>query len=296
LLAALFRLLHQLRVACPHHALLFRLPEGFRAEVGAALAFRITQATDNFCWTPNGQLVYSSAATGIEDLWITKPNGSEQRQLTVNTKANGTPAVSPDNRYIVFMSNRSGTFQVWRMNIDGGNQIQLTTGAGKNFPSISPDGKWVLYNSTDNWHLWKASLDGGEPIRLTEYPASYPSVSPDGKMIACVGRNEPNRERSILILPFEGGQPLKRIDLGGRSFSGTRILWTPGGHAVIYAAERDGATTLFRKPLDGGAAKEITELGEDDLFDFGYSPDGHLLAVTRGAWQHDVVLISGLSR
>lgn len=59
-------------------------------------------------------------------------------------------------------------------------------------------------------HLWKVPIDGGEPLRLTDYIASRPSVSPDGKMIACLGRNESKRE--LLIIPFEGGQPLKRID------------------------------------------------------------------------------------
>jgi hypothetical protein len=32
----------------------------------------------------------------------------------------------------------------------------------------------------------------------------------------------------------------------------------------------------------------------DELFDFGYSPDGKFFAATRGEWQHDVVLITTL--
>lgn len=254
---------------------------------------RITQATDNFCWTPNGHVVYSSTASGNRDLWIMQPNGTEQRQLTVSPAVDGTPAVTADNRYIVFMSNRSSTFQIWRMNLDGSNQIQLTNEGGKNYPSISPDGKWVLYNSTDDWHVWKVSIDGGEPARLTDYPAWYPSISPDGKMIACVGRNESKRE--LLILPFEGGQPLKRIDFAGWRFSGTRIQWTRDGKGLIYAAERNGATGIVKQPLKGGLPETTAVPGEDDLFDFGYSFDGEFLAVTRGEWQHDIVLISDLN-
>src|SRR6185503_4837491 len=251
---------------------------------------KITQAIDNFCWSPDGRLVCSSTASGNQDLWIMRPDGTEQRQLTINAAVNGTPAVTPDNRHIVFMSNRTGAFQVWRMDIDGGNQIQLTGGAGKNFPAITPDGKWVLYNSTDDWHLWRVSIDGGECFRVTEYPALYPSVSPDGKMIACVGRN------LLIIIPFEGGEPVKRVEPGGWGFLGTRLKWTPEGAALRYAAERNGVRAIISQLVNGGAPEKLADFNEDILFDFGYSTDGRLLAVTRGGWQHDVVLISGLNR
>jgi Tol biopolymer transport system component len=88
------------------------------------------------------------------------------------------------------------------MNMDGLNQTQLTYGSAKTNPTITPDGKWVLYNSTDNWHLWKVSVDGGEPSQLTDFVASTPEVSPDGKVIACIGRNESKRRLLILGVPY----------------------------------------------------------------------------------------------
>ena len=253
---------------------------------------KITAATDKLGWTPTRRLVYSSRTSGNEDLWIMQPDGSEQRQITVDSRTNATPAVTPDNRYIVFMSNRTGVFQVWRMNIDGSNQVQLTNGGGKNFPVISPDGEWVLYNSTDNWDVRRTSIDGGEPAQVTEYPGFFPSVSPDGKMIACLGTSE--SKAALLVLPFGGGQPLKTLDLGGHSFSGTRIEWTKDGQALLYTIEREGLETLVKQPVNGGRAEEIMKF-EDEVFDFGYSSDGQLLAVTRGGWRHDVVLISDLN-
>jgi Tol biopolymer transport system component/DNA-binding winged helix-turn-helix (wHTH) protein len=252
---------------------------------------RITAATDKLCWTPARQLIYSSRVSGNEDLWMMKPDGSDQRQLTVDTRINATPAVTPDSHYIVFMSNRGGVFQVWRMNIDGTNQVELTNGGGKNFPVVSPDGRWVLYNSTDNWDVWRTSIDGGEPGQVTDRPAFFPSISPDGKMIAALGRNE--SKAALLILPFAGGPPIKTFDLGGRNFSGTRIEWTPDGQSLVYAIEQDGVNTLVKQSLNGGPVQEITKF-PDDVFDFGYSYDGQMLAVTRGGWQSDVVLIRDL--
>jgi hypothetical protein len=51
---------------------------------------------------------------------------------------------------------------------------------------------------------------------------------------------------------------------------------------------------LLKQPLDRAPAEHIMNVNEGDAFDFGYSPDGRFLAVTRGDWQHDVVLISDL--
>jgi Tol biopolymer transport system component/DNA-binding winged helix-turn-helix (wHTH) protein len=257
---------------------------------------KITQAMDAFCWTPTGRLVYQSTASGTRDLWVMQPDGGEQRQLTNDPAVDENPAVTPDNRYVVFASNRTGLFQLWRMDMDGSNQVQLTDGPAKDFPAVSPDGKWVLCNTTDDWHLWKVSIYGGKPVRLTDYPASFPAVSPDGRTIACVGRNEPRREHSILILPFEGGAPLKRLDSEKAGFSKIRMQWTREGKALIYALESIGRTVVVRQSLDGSPAEEIMTFGGDELFDFGYSNDGRFFAVTRGEWQHDLVLISDLNQ
>jgi eukaryotic-like serine/threonine-protein kinase len=252
---------------------------------------RITPALDNFCWTPSGQLVYSSTASGNTDIWMMQPDGNEQKQLTVNAGVNGSPATTSDNRYIVFVSNRTGSFQVWRMNMDGTNQTQLTNGTAKTNPAITPDGKWVLYNSTDNWHLWKVSVDGGEPTQLTDFVATTPSVSPDGKVIACIGRNE--SKRRLLIISINGGPPVGNMDF----FAWTsKIQWMNDGKAVVYAGEREGRRAIIKQSLNGGITEEPLSLDTDELFDFGYSPDGRSFALSRGGWLNDLVLISGLNQ
>ncbi|HSB12550.1 MAG TPA: winged helix-turn-helix domain-containing protein [Blastocatellia bacterium] len=252
---------------------------------------KITQGINDFCWAPNGRLVYSSTLTGNIDLWIMQPDGSEQRQLTVKSGVNLRPAVPPDNRYIVFMSNRTGSFQAWRMNLDGTNQIQLTDGAAKDYSSISPDGDWVFYNTADDWHLWRVSIDGGEPVQLTPYIAARPAVSPDGKMVACVGRNESSRK--LLILSSESGQLLKEFRFFGW---GSRLQWRQDGKALFYCSQQNGVDTIMEQSLDGGLLQQIVDLDEDELFDFGYSADSQSFAVIRGGWHHDVVLISDFNR
>jgi Tol biopolymer transport system component/DNA-binding winged helix-turn-helix (wHTH) protein len=257
---------------------------------------RITQATDEFCWTPNGRLVYPSTASGNWDLWMTQPDSTEQRQLTNDPSVDKSPTVTPDNRYIVFTSNRTGELQLWRMNIDGSNQTQLTNRSPADHAAILPDGKWVLYNTTDDWHVWKIPIEGGEPVPVIAHWAGFPAVSPDGKLIAFVARNEPKTELSIVVQPIDGGEPLKRFEFAGGSLSGTRIQWTPDSKALIYAVERKGPTAIMKQLIEGGPTQEIVDFGTDELFDFGYSTDGKSFAVTRGVWQHDIVLINDLNR
>jgi DNA-binding winged helix-turn-helix (wHTH) protein/Tol biopolymer transport system component len=255
---------------------------------------KITQAAGSFCWAPNGQLVYSSTASGNRDLWIMRADGTEQKQLTVDSALDITPRVTPDNRYIVFISNRTGAFQLWRMNLDGSNQIQLTNGGPKNHHTISADSKWVLYNTTDDWHLWKVSIDGGEPVKLAGFVATLPSLSPDQKTIVAVARKGLRRE--LLFLPFAGGPPSKRLGVPITRSVGYRIKWTPDSKALIYMAELDGPIAIVKQPLSGGPTEQLAIFDQDELFDFDYSVDGQFLAVTRGLWQHDVVLISDLDQ
>lgn len=255
---------------------------------------RITQATTGFYWMPDGQIVHSSNASVRKDLWVMKPDGTEQRQLT-NVGQNGIPVVSSDNRYIVFISNRSGSNQVWRMNSDGSDQIQLTNIKAAHTLSISPDSKWVIYSLADSWHLWKVSINGGEPVRLTDYKSMCPSVSPDGKVIAFIGRDSKNK-RKILIVPFDGGMPLMEYEFATPELSATRLQWTPDGKGVIYAALRNGLTSLFKQSLGSNAPERLIDLNEDNLFDFGYSPDGKYLAAIRGSWQYDIVLITNFNQ
>ncbi|HKA19612.1 MAG TPA: winged helix-turn-helix domain-containing protein [Blastocatellia bacterium] len=257
---------------------------------------RITQATDEFCWTPNGRLIYPSTASGNWDLWITQPDSTEQRQLTNDPSVDKAPTVTPDNRYIIFTSNRTGELQLWRMNIDGTNQTKLTNRGPADHAKILPDAKSVIYNTTDDCRVWKIPIEGGDPVPVVNHWACFPAVSPDGKMIAFVARNEPKTQLSIAVESFDGGALMKEFEFAGGGLSGSRIQWTPDSKALIYAVERKGPTALMKQFLEGGPPQEIVDFGSDDLFDFGYSIDGKFLAVTRGVWQHDIVLINDLNR
>jgi Tol biopolymer transport system component len=87
-----------------------------------------------------GKIVYSSIAQDRLNIFRVDPDGSKPVQLTVNAGDNYTPSSSTDGRFIVFASNRDGSFNIWRMNADDGSYpTQLTFSDGNFYPSCSPE-------------------------------------------------------------------------------------------------------------------------------------------------------------
>ena len=131
-------------------------------------------------------------------------DGSNQKQLTADGSNNKWPVASADGRYIVFMSDRAGLQNIWRMDIDGNNPKELTVGGSEWLPDGSPDSKWVIYRSGFGKHtLWKVSIDGGEPVQLNDNASSRPAISPDGKWIACAYFDREGSRPQFIRLPEE---------------------------------------------------------------------------------------------
>ena len=242
-------------------------------------------------WTPDGRIVYHTNAGVGKDIWIMGADGGNPKQLTANTRANVGPAVSPDGRYIVFLSDRTGVPHLWRMNIDGSDQRQIANGGGgEQIPQFSPDGRWLVYQTVlGKQTVWKMPADGGEPVQLTDKWSAWPTISPDGQWVAYIYREE-NAPWRIAVAPLEGGQPLKTFDYPATANGPLR--WTPDGHAVAYIDTRNGVSNIVAQPLDGGKPVQLTYFKADRIFRFAYSRDGKQLALSRGTQTSDVVLIS----
>jgi hypothetical protein len=115
-------------------------------------------------------------------------------------------------------------------------------------------------------------------------------------MIACLQRSEAKRELSILLLPFGGGGPLRKIEFTGGGFSGYRIEWAADGKALIYAIERNGQQAIIRQSLDGSPGEEVTGSVRTIYSTSATHLIGQSFAITCGSWQHDVVLIGDLDQ
>jgi serine/threonine protein kinase/Tol biopolymer transport system component len=253
-------------------------------------------------WTPDGRIVFTHTSGLAPHIWIMDEDGSSQRQL--NQSIGIHPSVSPDGRYVVFSAQKGGVTSIWRMDIDGGNQRQLASDGV--FPSFSPDGLWITYTGIElpgEPRMWRVSIDGGDPVRLTDYLSSAGSVSPDGKSIAAIYREQRDSPARLAIIPFEGGQPTKLLDLppGYNTVDvsagvSQRPHWLPDGRSLAYIVTRNGVSNIWSIPIDGGEPKQLTDFTTYQIAWFDLSPDGKPNLFSRGATTKDVVLISGFRK
>ena len=251
-----------------------------------------TTLPETVAWAPDGKIVYTSRTGETWDIWMANSDGSESRQLTADAFIEQQPSVCGDGRHIVFQSNRSRSRNIWRMNIDGSNQKQLTDG---NFvdaaPLCSPDGRSVVFMSLRSGTpgIWKVGIEGGSPVQVTKDPGELPTISPDGKFIAYFYSDERSNQPKLAIIPFEGGERVKTIDLP-RSVQAIWFAWMPDGRAVAYLDNASGILNVWSQPLDGGAPKQLTNFKSEFLSNFAISRDGKIAAYRVSATR-DIVLI-----
>jgi Tol biopolymer transport system component len=246
-------------------------------------------------WTPPGQIVYRSVASGEPNVWIMQADGSGQAQLSFNTSQNFDPTVSPDGLHIAWGSRRTASTNIWEMNLDGSNPRQITNGVGEYFPEYSPDGKWILYTAYDAssgfWSVWKVPVEGGTPQRLTDKESAISVVSPDGKFFACNYQDQPGGAYKIAIIPLAGGPPKQILEIFG-SF-GRPIRWTPDGKGIAFVTTLGDVSNLGVQELSGGNPTKLTNFRDQRIFSFAWSRDGKQLALSRGVVNSDVVLLKG---
>ena len=262
-------------------------------------------------WTPDGKIVYESEAGVSPAISVMETDGSGARLLTgelTGREYMGLPQVSPDGRYIVFTSDMKGERHIWRMNIDGGNPIQVTNGTGEETPYCSPDGRWVYYTIREKAgvklpSIGRVSIDGGEMKQLNEEFTANPSVSPDGKLFACLHAPGPGPfPWNIAVYPVDGpvdgpiggrGDRRRPIKIFSQPLQITQtVRWTPDGRGLTYYDNpASGASKLWIQPLDGGDPKLLAEFETDRIFGIDWSRDGKYLACVRGLWATNVVQI-----
>ena len=106
------------------------------------------------------------------------------------------------------------------------------------FPSLSPDGKWVVYagEGAGNRDIFLQSVTGQTPINLTSDSAAddeQPAFSPDGERIAF----RSSRDGGGIFVMGRTGEGVRRLTRDG--FNPT---WSPGGTDLAYTT----VATVFR--------------------------------------------------
>lgn len=258
-------------------------------------------------WTRDGKIVFTSSVGSVTDLYSLNADGSNRVQLTANAGQDNTwPTVSRDGDHIVFTSHRTGGRFIWRMDLDGRNQKQLTPGDGPkenaHSPALSPDGTEVFFikQAAGPTAIWKVSIEGGAATQVSRFTNAsaedFLSISPDGKWIAfryVSVQPEAKSEKSTMqigVLPTDGNAEPKRFELSMRR---SMIRWSADTVAFYYSAGTFNSSSLWRQPLDKDNPEKLLDF-PDRVFNFAWSQDGKDLVVARGKHLGDAILITNL--
>lgn len=79
-----------------------------------------------FAYAENSKIIFFSDRTGKQQIYMMKPDGSEQVRLISSTAIDVPGSCSPDGKKIVFESDRDGNFEIYVMNADGSGIKRLT--------------------------------------------------------------------------------------------------------------------------------------------------------------------------
>ena len=210
-------------------------------------------------------------------------------------------ASSPDeqlsdlNGKIYFDSNRNGNYEIYSMNADGSNIINITNTPeyDEMMPAVSPDGNTVVFMRAEHYdfasnELWTADADGGNARQLTDNSSAdgHADFAPDSKHIVYVSWRDGNEE--LYIMNIESGEDTR---ITHHNASDNDPDWSPDGAYISFKSTRAYTDSSEAEFLDiryeiyemDTAGSSITRLTNDSLSDHDpdYSPDSNDIAFLR---------------
>ena len=168
-------------------------------------------------------------------------------------------------------------------------KVDLATGTQTDLPvpgitdmvSYSPDGRWMVYCTSDQEHsLWLSKTDGSSSRSLVPPPfeSAFPQWSPRGDRIALVTRRPGDSWKLTLVSPTSGEiQRLAPIP--------TNILhpsWSPDGTRLLFGTIPTITENAYLYIFDLNSRQASVLAGSQGLFTPAWSPDGRYIVALKG--------------
>lgn len=258
---------------------------------------QLTSGPSSACFLPGGDLlVYSMAGS----LWQQQVGDDVAQELTHPASAyDYQPDAAHDGKTIVFVRYDGNSMELWRRDMDSGDEDRLTTDGAVNVePRLSPDGSWLAWVSTagtGHFNLFIASLDANglhEPrLLLGErrsalgryYYSAFdhtinPAWAPDGKTLYYVSNPEIGwGTGDIWAVDVEHPVQRRRI-LSEETTWSARPEPAPDGKRLLYSSYRGRQHQQLWLTTTTGAAPLPLTFGEFDRRNARWSHDGTRIA------------------
>ncbi|MYB01031.1 hypothetical protein F4X90_15355 [Candidatus Poribacteria bacterium] len=193
-------------------------------------------------------------------------------------------AKAPSTAKIVFSSNRDGNWDIWTMNPDGSNPVNLTRDASADFsPVWSPTGEQILFVSfrKGGESLYLMNADGNNIRKVLDnwHSRSSATWSPDGKRIASVSD-------AVLYIATIDGKSVEPVAQTGFGSVGDPA-WSPDGNQIAFVLHKFRAIqnqadaiawqdeeTIYLINRDGSQLRKLVSEKGPDALRPTWSPDG----------------------
>ena len=227
---------------------------------------------------PDGRVIYASTHAGNRecpttiaselgryvwsifpdfDIYAAEPDGSHPEVLIGGPGYDAEATVSPDGKYILFTSTRSGDLELYRFDMATEEIIQLTDELGY-------DGGAFFSRNSDKI-VWRASRPGGEDAASYRRLLRQDAIEPGAL--------------NLFVADIDGSNAVQVTDLPGANWA---PFFHPSGEQIIFASNHhtlDGGGRefdLFMVNVDGSGLSKITNSGTFDAFPM-FSSDGSQL-------------------
>jgi hypothetical protein len=192
------------------------------------------------------------------------------------------------------MENMAESMRWWRTDSNGSGLAEVPAfGADVSVTSLSPDGLDMYYVKRDGAafrslpEIWHRRVDGGDEQQVGDSRKAGPPIfSPDGRLLY----REPPEDSAAATRPAASSHPYEIADaVSGRvirTLSVPRDLtirwWAPASDALLGVRRVDGTANIWRQPIDGSPATQLTRFGPDQFSgQFAYTADGSQLLFFR---------------
>lgn len=205
-------------------------------------------------FSPDGKkIAFHQEVDGRWDVFTIISDGTDLRNLTLNSASDSIPNWNIDGKKIMFRTNRNGeslSSELYSMNSDGTDQIPLLTKKGSlGWASVSGDGSKIIY-SCDRGEKEGSLLDiciadsdgDNERVLLSKIGNDIqPVFSHDGKRIAFVASSDGNPE---IYLANIDGTDLYRLTRN--QAKDVNPVFTTDSRSIVFSSDRSGSCSLYR--------------------------------------------------
>jgi len=171
---------------------------------------------------------------------------------------------------LLFVSNRTGDFEIYKLRDDFDDLQQLTVSPGLDIdPDWSPDGKNIAFASDREeeagFQIYVMNADGSDQKRLGQVQPgenSHPSWSPDGSQIAFQSKRDtnlnPQDDNFDIYVMNSDGSDIRQLTT--HSADDSEPGWSPDGRRIAFLSERSGQDEIYLMDTDGSNPEQVTDL------------------------------------